>query len=92
MKGRDQVDCALYNLNLTQLAIGAALEDLTTLIEQISCLEPGTSASLRHYLSTIERNSDRSCEAIYSLIRSRQDPEVLWSPHTRSRSEVSAWA
>lgn len=61
MKDRDKVYFALYNLNLTQLAIGSALEDLTALIEQISCLDPETSSSLKRHLSTIERNSDRCC-------------------------------
>ncbi|MCU1750204.1 hypothetical protein [Pseudomonas sp. 6D_7.1_Bac1] len=84
-KDQDQLYSALYHLNLTQLAIGSALEDLTALIEQISCLESPMSTSLRRQLSTIERNSDRSCEAIYSLISSRQKPEALWSPHTHTR-------
>ncbi|MCU1751958.1 hypothetical protein [Pseudomonas sp. 6D_7.1_Bac1] len=83
MEDKEQIYFALYNLNLTQLAIGAALEDLTGLIQQIGYLTPETSESLRRHLSTIERNSDRSCEAIYSLINLSHEPEVLWSPPPR---------
>jgi hypothetical protein len=80
MKDRDQVYCALYNLNLTQLAIGAALEDLIAIIERMGDIEPQTSESLKRHLSAIGRNSDRSCEAIYSLVSSLAAPEDLWSP------------
>ncbi|WP_347905256.1 hypothetical protein [Pseudomonas purpurea] len=83
MEDKDQVYFALYNLNLTQLAISAALEDLTALVEEFGRLEPETSRSLKRHLSTIERNSDRSCEAIYALVSSHATPESLWSPPPR---------
>lgn len=80
MADKDSVYIALYQLNLTQLAIAAALEDLTAIIEQVACLEPEISEFLRRHLSTVERNSDCSCEAIYSLISSRQADEQSQSP------------
>lgn len=59
---------ALYDFNLTQLSIVAALEDMAALIENISCLSPPISASLKRHLETVGRNCDRSCNAMYSLL------------------------
>lgn len=72
MTYQDKIFVALYQLNLSQLAVGAALEDLTTIILKIGQLEPGVATSLARHLSSVERNADRTTEAIFTLIQSRQ--------------------
>lgn len=90
MEDKDQVCFTLYGLNLTQLSIGTALKDLAAFIEQIDCLEPEASRSLRRHLSTFERNSGRSCEAIYSIFSSRQTPDALCPPLPASPRPVTS--
>lgn len=72
MTYQDKIFVALYQLNLSQLAVGAALEDLTAIILKIGQLEPGVATSLARHLSSVERNADRTTEAIFTLIQSRQ--------------------
>lgn len=68
MKSQQLLCRALYDFNLTQLSIVAALEDMAALIEQITCVSPQISVSLRRHLETVGKNCDRSCDAMYSLI------------------------
>jgi hypothetical protein len=72
MTYQDKIFVALYQLNLSQLAVGAALEDLTTIISNAVPLEPGVARYLSRHLSSVERNADRTTEAIFTLIQSRQ--------------------
>ncbi|UNM17885.1 hypothetical protein K0P33_20245 [Pseudomonas sp. ArH3a] len=67
---------ALYDFNLTQLSIVAALEDMAALIENISCVSPPISASLKRHLETVGRNCDRSCNAMYSLLHEEANVEL----------------
>jgi hypothetical protein len=66
---------ALYDFNLTQLSIAAALEDMAALIETLGCLPPPISASLKRHLETVGRNCDRSCNAMYSLLSEEAEVE-----------------
>lgn len=68
MENQDLVCRALYEFNLTQLSIVAALEDMTALVGKISYLSPEVVDSLNRHLETVGRNCDRSCEAMYALV------------------------
>jgi len=72
MTYQDKIFVALYQLNLGQLAVGAALEDLTGVILKIGHLDPAVVSSLSRHLSSVERNADRTTEAIFTLIQSSQ--------------------
>ncbi|MBH3422998.1 MULTISPECIES: hypothetical protein [Pseudomonas] len=67
MENEELVYRALYDFNLTQLSIIAALEDMAALIESMGQLAPQTSESLRRHLETVGNNCDRSCNAVYAL-------------------------
>ncbi|WP_226476378.1 hypothetical protein [Pseudomonas sp. MWU16-30323] len=62
---------ALYDFNLTQLSIVAALEDMAALIGKVTDLSPEIRASLTRHLETVGRNCDRSCDAMYSLMNEK---------------------
>ncbi|MBX7277362.1 hypothetical protein ACLBW8_04065 [Pseudomonas sp. M5A4_2d] len=73
---KQQLICrALYDFNLTQLSIAAALEDMAALIENISNLSPQISGSLKRHLETVGRNCDRSCNAMYSLLNEKAEAD-----------------
>jgi len=73
---KQQLICrALYDFNLTQLSIAAALEDMAALIESISHLSPQISGSLKRHLETVGRNCDRSCNAMYSLLNEKAEAD-----------------
>lgn len=59
---------ALYDFNLTQLSIIAALENMAALIEQVTDVSPQMSVSLRRRLEAVGNNCDRSYGAMYALI------------------------
>lgn len=66
---------ALYDFNLTQLSIAAALEDMAALLGHMGHLPPEICASLKRHLETVGQNCDRSCNAIYSLVNVHEEPE-----------------
>jgi hypothetical protein len=71
MTYQDKVFTALYQLNLSQLAIGAALESLTAEVVKIGHLEPAVASALTRHLSSIDRNCERTADAMFEIIQSR---------------------
>ncbi|MGC6373520.1 hypothetical protein [Pseudomonas sp. K2I15] len=68
MQSQELVYRALYDFNLTQLSIVAALEDMAALVEKVAYLSPEVVDSLKRHLETVGRNCDRSCDSMYSLV------------------------
>lgn len=75
MENQELVCLALYEFNLTQLSIVAALEDIVALIENLIYVSPDIVESLKRHIETVGLNSDRSCDAVYALATLKPPPD-----------------
>lgn len=66
--GDQELICrVLYDVNLTQLSIIAALDDIAVLVKEIAFLPPEVVIALLRDLDTVARNSDRSIKSMHLL-------------------------
>lgn len=74
MTYQDKIFTALYQLNLSQLAVGSAGEVLTAEIVNIGNLEPVVPSSLARHLCSIDRKCDRTADAMFAIMPRRGFP------------------
>lgn len=67
MNDQELICRALYDFNLTQQSIVAALEDIVALVNNMIYLPPECVDSLRRHLEIVGRNSDRAIDSMYLL-------------------------